>query len=252
MTAMPTTRQTPSEQPQPPEGIDEVGHTHVDVSGGWLRAATFGAMDGLVTNVSLVAGVGATGASPGIVVTTGVAGLVAGAFSMALGEYASVSTQNEAIDKEVAVEQREIQENPGAETAELAGMFVGMGMTSGTAATAAREVHRDHRRAVRLHVSQELGLDPEDQASPWAAAISSFVMFSIGAVVPLLPYLLGMPYLVAGLVAGGVGLLVAGAVASVFTSVAWWWGAIRQLAYGALAASATYAVGALLGIGIAP
>jgi VIT1/CCC1 family predicted Fe2+/Mn2+ transporter len=249
MTPMPTTRQTSSE---PPEGTDEIGHTHVDVSGGWLRAATFGAMDGLVTNVSLVAGIGATGASPRIVVTAGVAGLVAGAFSMALGEYASVSTQNEAIDKEVAVEGREIRENPGAEMAELADMFVGMGMTDGTATTAAREVHRDHRRAVRLHVSQELGLDPEEQASPWAAAISSFVMFSVGAVVPLLPYLLGLPYLVAGLVAGGVGLLVAGAVASAFTVVAWWWGALRQLAYGALAASATYAVGTLLGIGITP
>ena len=109
--------------------------------------------------------------------------------------------------------------------AELAGMFVGMGMTSGTAATAAREVHRDHRRAVRLHVTQELGLDPEEQASPWAAAISSFVMFSIGALVPLLPYLLGLPSLVAGLAGRRLGLLVAGAVASVFTAVAWWWGA---------------------------
>jgi VIT1/CCC1 family predicted Fe2+/Mn2+ transporter len=234
------------------EQLDEVGHTHTDISGGWLRAATFGAMDGLVTNVSLVAGVGAAGASTAVVLTAGLAGLVAGAFSMALGEYASVSTQNEAIDKEVAVEAREIEENPGAEMAELAGMFVGMGMTDGTAATAAREVHRDHRLAVRLHVTQELGLDPEEQASPWAAAISSFVMFSIGALVPLLPYLLGLTSLVAGLAAGGLGLLVAGAVASVFTAVAWWWGALRQLAYGALAASATYAAGALLGIGLTP
>jgi VIT1/CCC1 family predicted Fe2+/Mn2+ transporter len=252
MAPMPTPPQPPADIPRQPEGVEEVGHTHVDISGGWLRAATFGAMDGLVTNVSLVAGVGATGASPSIVVTAGVAGLVAGAFSMALGEYASVSTQNEAIDKEVAVEAREIEENPGAEMAELAGMFVGMGMTDGTAATAAREVHRDHRLAVRLHVTQELGLDPEEQASPWAAAISSFVMFSIGALVPLLPYLLGLTSLVAGLAAGGLGLLVAGAVASVFTAVAWWWGALRQLAYGALAASATYAAGALLGIGLTP
>lgn len=232
------------------EGSYEVGHTHADISGGWLRAATFGAMDGLVTNVSLVAGVGAAGASANIVVTAGLAGLVAGAFSMALGEYASVSTQNEAIDKEVAVEAREIRDNPTAETAELAGMFVGMGMTERTAAAAAGEIHRDHGRAVRLHVAQELGLDPEERARPATAAISSFFMFAIGALVPLLPYLLGMDSLPAGLAAGAVGLVLAGALASAFTATSWWWGALRQLGYGALAASATYAVGRLLGVGI--
>jgi VIT1/CCC1 family predicted Fe2+/Mn2+ transporter len=232
------------------QGTDEIGHTHTDISGGWLRAATFGAMDGLVTNVSLVAGVGAASGSPKLVVTAGLAGLVAGAFSMALGEYASVSTQNEAIQKEVAVEGREILENPQAEVAELADMFVGMGMTEGTAAAAADEVHRDHDRAVRLHVAQELGLDPEETPSPWAAAISSFVMFSIGAVIPLLPYLLGYSSLTAGLAAGGIGLLIAGAVASMFTATVWWWGALRQLGYGVLAASATYVVGLALGVGV--
>lgn len=232
------------------QGTDEVGHTHTDVSGGWLRAATFGAMDGLVTNVSLVAGVGAASGSATAVVTAGLAGLVAGAFSMALGEYASVSTQNEAVQKEVEVEEREIRENPHAEVAELADMFVGMGMTERTAATAADEVHRDQRRAVRLHVTQELGLDPEEAPSPVAAAVSSFLMFSIGAVIPLLPYLFGLDSLPAGLAAGGVGLVVAGAVASAFTSTSWWWGGLRQLGYGALAASATYAVGLVLGVGI--
>ncbi|GAA2121160.1 VIT1/CCC1 transporter family protein [Nocardioides bigeumensis] len=234
------------------EAVDEVGHTHADISGGWLRAATFGAMDGLVTNLSLVAGVGAAGASTAVVLTAGLAGLVAGAFSMALGEYASVSTQNEAIDKEVAVEGREIRENPTAEIAELAELFVGMGMSGGTAAAAAAEVHQDHDTAVRLHVSQELGVDPDEKASPLVAAVSSFVMFSIGAVIPLLPYLLGRPSLAAGLLCGGAGLLVAGGVASYFTATTWWWGALRQLLYGALAASATYAVGTLLGVGIAP
>ena len=242
-----------SQLPGPAEFAEHHGdHHHRDVSGGALRAATFGAMDGLVTNVSLVAGVGAAGASTAVVLTAGLAGLVAGAFSMALGEYASVSTQNEAIDKEVAVEGREIRENPGAEIAELAEMFVGMGMSGGTAAAAAAEVHQDHDTAVRLHVSQELGVDPDEKASPMVAALSSFVMFSIGAVVPLLPYLLGRPSLVAGLLCGGVGLLAAGAVASFFTATSWWWGALRQLLYGALAATATYAVGSLLGVGIAP
>jgi vacuolar iron transporter family protein len=233
-------------------GVSEVGHTHADISGGWLRAATFGAMDGLVTNISLIAGVGAAGASTAVILTAGLAGLVAGAFSMALGEYASVSTQNEAIDKEVAVEMREIRENAEAELTELAAMFVGMGMTGGTASTAAREVHEDLDQAVRLHVTQELGVDPEERASPVAAAVSSFVMFSVGAAVPLVPYLLGGSSLSAGVGAGAAGLLVAGAVASVFTATTWWWGALRQLLYGALAASATYAVGSVLGVGLAP
>jgi VIT1/CCC1 family predicted Fe2+/Mn2+ transporter len=244
---------TAAELPQDPvasdnRGPDELGHTHADVSGGWLRAATFGAMDGLVTNVSLVAGIGAAGVSPDIVVTAGLAGLVAGAFSMALGEYASVSTQNEAVDKEVFVEGREIRDNPRAEMAELAQMFASMGMSRTTATAAAREVHRDHDLAVRVHVSQELGVDPQEKASPLLAAVSSFVMFSVGAIVPLLPYLLGFTSLVAGLTVGAAGLLLAGAMASAFTATSWWWGAVRQLLFGALAAGATYAVGSLLGV----
>ncbi len=237
--------------PADDRGPGEVGHTHADISGGWLRAATFGAMDGLVTNVSLVAGIGAAGVGPEIVVTAGLAGLVAGAFSMALGEYASVSTQNEAVDKEVVAERREIHDNPDAELAELTDMFEEMGMTPATAANAATEVHRDGDRAVRVHISQELGLDPDEHPSPMVAALSSFVMFSIGAVVPLIPYLLGFGSLVAGLAVGAVGLLVAGAVASMFTATTWWWGAIRQLLFGALAAGATYAVGSVLGVSLA-
>ena len=130
-----TTAAEPAQRSVPADdrGPDEVGHTHADVSGGWLRAADFGAMDGLVTNVSLVAGIGAAGVRPEIVVTAGLAGLVAGAFSMALGEYASVSTQNEAVDKEVATERREIRDNPEAELSELTGMFEEMGMSAATA-----------------------------------------------------------------------------------------------------------------------
>ena len=250
---MSSSAERPPADPDPePVGAAEVGHTHTDVSGGWLRAATFGAMDGLVTNMSLVAGVGAAGASTAVLLTAGLAGLVAGAFSMALGEYASVSTQNEAIDKEVAVEAREIRDNAAAEIAELADMFVGMGMTGSTAAAAAQEVHADPDQAVRVHVSQELGLDPDEKASPIVAAVSSFVMFSIGAAVPLIPYALGRSSLAAGLACGALGLLLAGAVASRFTATSWWWGALRQLMYGAIAASATYAVGTLLGVGFAP
>lgn len=233
-----------------PRGGDEVGHTHADVSGGWLRAATFGAMDGLVTNISLIAGVGAAGVGADVVVTAGIAGLVAGAFSMALGEYASVSTQNEQVEREVAIEAREIRDNPTAEMAELAEMFGELGMSQKTATAAASEVHRDPEIAIRTHIAQELGVDPEEKPSPMVAAVSSFLMFSVGAVVPLLPYLLGFSSLVAGLAVGAVGLLVAGAVAAGFTATSWWWGAIRQLLFGTLAAGATYAVGSLLGVGL--
>ena len=231
----------------------EIGHVHQDVSGGWLRAATFGAMDGLVTNISLVAGMGGAGASPRIIVLTGSAGLVAGAFSMAMGEYVSVRTQNEQVEQEWRTEAEEIRKNPAAEQAELADMFEAMGMRQETAELAAADVHRDAERATLLHVTSELGVDPSDTPSPVVAAVSSFAMFSIGALVPLLPYLLGSTSLALALVTGAVGLLFAGAVAASFTTRSWTQGAVRafrQLLYGAIAAGATYAVGHLIGVGV--
>jgi len=230
---------------------NEIGHVHADISGGWLRAAVFGAMDGLVTNISLVAGIGAAGASTRVVVLTGTAGLVAGAFSMAMGEYTSVSTQNEQVDNEVAIERNEILTNPDGELEELSDLFVEMGMRPETAVLAAQDVHRDTERATRVHVVQELGLDPEEKPSPMVAAVSSFVMFSIGALIPLIPYLLGFGSLAAGLTAGGIGLLLAGAIAARFTTSSWHRNAVRQLVFGAIAAGATYLVGSLIGVGSA-
>jgi VIT1/CCC1 family predicted Fe2+/Mn2+ transporter len=226
-----------------PTGADEVGHTHADVSGGALRASVFGAMDGLVTNIALVAGVGAAGAAPHFIVVTGLAGLVAGAFSMAMGEYTSVRTQNEQVDREWAKELEEIRDNPVAEEHELASMFAEMGMSEQTAAVAARDIHSDPEQAALVHVTQELGLDPREKPSPRVAAISSFITFSLGAAVPLLPFLLGFTSLVAGLAIGGIGLFIAGGLASLATTVPWWLSGVRQLGFGALAASATYAVG---------
>jgi VIT1/CCC1 family predicted Fe2+/Mn2+ transporter len=229
---------------------DEIGHVHADISGGWLRAGVFGAMDGLVTNLALVAGVGAASESAEVVVVTGVAGLVAGAFSMALGEYTSVATQNEQVDREVAVERAEIIDRPEAEREELAELFVELGMSQTTATLAAEDIHRDLDQAVLVHVTHELGLDPEEKPSPIVAAVSSFLMFSLGALIPLIPYLLGFASLRAGLLAGAVGLLVAGAVASVFTVTRWWVSALRQLLFGAVAVAATYTVGSIIGVGI--
>lgn len=232
------------------DGTAEVGHTHSDVSGGWLRAATFGAMDGLVTNIALIAGVGGSGATSHTIIITGVAGLVAGAFSMALGEYTSVSTQNEQIDAEVAIEAQEIETNPRAELAELSVMFTSMGMEPETAQRAAEQVHRNPKKAVNLHITQELGLDPNEKPSPLVAAVVSFCFFAIGALVPLTPYLFGFHSLIAGLVIGGVGLLVAGAAAAKFTHQAVWLGALRQLAFGVIAVTATYGIGYLIGASV--
>ncbi|MGY4650004.1 VIT1/CCC1 transporter family protein [Mycobacterium sp. URHB0021] len=224
----------------------EFDHRHGDVSGGWLRASTFGAMDGLVSNTALIAGVGAA-AEAHTVLLSGFAGLAAGAFSMALGEFTSVSTANEQLDSEVMVERRAFKMHPQAEAAELAEMLVNMGMTRDTAVKATEEIHRDENKAVNFHLVQELGVDPREKPSPWVAAISSFVTFGIGAITPLIPYLLGFQSLWAGLILGGIGLVVAGGVASRFTRKSLVWASLRQLVFGAIAIGATYAVGTLVG-----
>ncbi|MFN2494733.1 MAG: VIT1/CCC1 transporter family protein [Pseudonocardiaceae bacterium] len=231
-------------------GNKEVGHTHQDVSGGWLRPAVFGAMDGLVTNIALVAGVGAAGAHADLIVLTGMAGLVAGAFSMALGEYASVETQNDSVRAEVAVERDELHRHPVAEQAELVASYVQMGLSKETAKRVAEEVHADPALAVKVHIAQELGVNPDEQPSPWMAGGSSFLCFAVGALIPLIPFLLGFDSLVAGLAIGGVGLFVAGAVAARFTTRPWWLGGLRQLGFGAIATTATYLVGMLIGVGV--
>ncbi|MGB7796997.1 MAG: VIT1/CCC1 transporter family protein [Pseudonocardiaceae bacterium] len=229
---------------------NEIGHVHQDVSGGWLRPAVFGAMDGLVTNIALIAGVGASGAGRHLIVLTGMAGLVAGAFSMALGEYASVETQNDSVRAEVVTERDELRRHPTAEKAELVHSFMQMGLTRKTAQLVADEVHADPSLAVRVHISQELGVNPDDQPSPWVAAGSSFVCFAIGALVPLITYLLGFASLILGLAAGVAGLFLAGALSSRFTTRPWWLSGLRQVGFGAIAAVATYLVGALIGIGV--
>jgi vacuolar iron transporter family protein len=229
-------------------GPAEIGHTHADVSGGWLRPAVFGAMDGLVTNIALVAGVGGAGASSRVIVLSGIAGLVAGAFSMALGEYTSVGTQNNAIDAEAAVERAELANNPEAEQAELIEMYREMGLSQHTAERVADEVHANPELALRVHLTQELGVNPDEQPSPTVAAVSSFICFAIGAIIPLLPFLFGFEALWAGLATGAVGLFVAGAIVARFSTRSWWLNGLRQLLFGALATAATYGVGALIGV----
>jgi VIT1/CCC1 family predicted Fe2+/Mn2+ transporter len=223
-------------------------HHHADVSGGWLRPAVFGAMDGLVTNIALIAGVGGGGVSAHNVILTGFAGLVAGAISMGLGEYTSVRTQNEQVAFEVAKERRELERNPAGEAEELAGMWVERGLPIELARQVAEAVGRNVDEALRVHAQEELGVNPNERPSPWLAAISSFVCFSVGALVPLVPYLFGAAALWLSLVVGGVGLFVAGALTARFTNRSWYRSGLRQLVLGLAAAGATFLIGKAIGI----
>ncbi|NEK86934.1 hypothetical protein GCU60_14405 [Blastococcus saxobsidens] len=234
----------------PPAAAEAHEHSHADVSGGWLRAAVFGAMDGLVTNTALVAGVGGGGAAPRGIVLAGVASLVAGAVSMALGEYTSVKTQNEQLDLEVEKERRELERNPEGELAELTEMLRVRGVDDRLARQVAVQLSRDPETALRLHVLAELGVSPEDRPSPTVAAVSSFLTFGTGALLPLLPYLLGVSLLWVALLCGGLGLLTAGAISSRFTPRPWWFAGLRQLVFGAAAAGITYLIGSAIGVAV--
>lgn len=226
-------------------------HAHRDVAGGWLRPAVFGAMDGLVTNVSLIAGVGGGGGNRHTLVLTGMAGLVAGAFSMATGEYTSVRSQNEAVHAEVENEARELRRHPEAEARELAETFVARGVRPEIARAVADDLAANPAEALRFHAREELGVDPNELPSPWTAAISSFIFFALGALLPLLPYLLGLTSLVLALGLSGVALFAAGAVVSRLTNRSALYSGARQLALGALAAGVTYLVGSLIGASVA-
>jgi vacuolar iron transporter family protein len=225
-------------------------HTHRDVNGGWLRPAVFGAMDGLVSNVSLIAGVAAAGASDHVVLVAGLAGLLAGAFSMAVGEWTSVNSQRELVHGEIAKERRELVFHPEAEEAELAAMFADRGLSRGLARQVARELSRDPAQAWRIHVQEELGVDPDKLASPYVAGASSFGSFAAGALVPLLPYALGAGQLGLALALAAVSLVGLGAGVAIFTGRPIWIGAVRQLGLGAAAAAITYGVGSAFGIGL--
>ncbi|MFD0747788.1 VIT1/CCC1 transporter family protein [Phytohabitans flavus] len=206
-------------------------------------------MDGLVTNIALIAGVGGGGVSSRNIVLTGVAGLVAGAISMGLGEYTSVRTQNEQVAAEVAKERRELERFPDAEAHELVEAWAGRGMPRDLAEEVAAVLKRNPEEALRFHAREELGVDPDERPSPWTAAGSSFVCFSVGALVPLITFLLGFDQLWLALAVGGVGLFVAGALVARFTGRSWLGSGLRQLLLGAAATAATYAIGRLIGVG---
>jgi VIT1/CCC1 family predicted Fe2+/Mn2+ transporter len=218
-------------------------------SAGSIRAAIFGMNDGLLSNLSLILGVAGAGVEPRTVVVTGFAGLLAGAFSMAAGEYTSVASQRDLLARQVEMEKREIEEAPEEEAAELALIFKQKGLSTEQASRTAAELLKNPESAADSLVREELGLDPSDLGSPRAAALSSFAMFSVGAFIPVVPFLLATGNVavaaaatLAFLVLAGVGGLV-GFLAG--TNV--WLSAGRMVGLAALAAGVTYAIGRIFG-----
>jgi VIT1/CCC1 family predicted Fe2+/Mn2+ transporter len=222
-------------------------HGHRDVSGGWLRPAVFGAVDGLVTNASLISGLGGGGVSAHTVVLTGVAALVAGAFSMGTGEYISVTNQNELVQSEVSLERQMLSRFPAAEEEELAGYFQQYGADPDTAARMAAAVSADPGTALRIHTREELGVDPDELPSPLLAGAASWLAFSLGALVPLFPYLIGLHVLWVSLALTAVALLCGGMVVGRLTGRPMVQAGLRQLALGGLAIAVTFLVGHLIG-----
>jgi vacuolar iron transporter family protein len=222
-------------------------HQHRDVTGGWLRPAVFGAMDGLVTNVALIAGVGGGGGKPSTLILTGLAGLAAGAFSMATGEYVSVSSQNELVAAEVTKERIELERNPAGEQRELADVFIRRGVEPELARQVAKQVSARPEEALAVHVREELGVDHQELPSPVTAAAASLLTFAIGALIPLLPYLAGFHSLPASLILAAIAAFIGGGLVSRITARPFLRGALRQFVLAAVAAGLTFAVGSLVG-----
>jgi vacuolar iron transporter family protein len=219
---------------------------------GTLRAAVFGANDGLVSNLSLVMGVAGAVTQNHFIVLAGIAGLLAGAFSMAAGEYISMQSQREVFERQIAVEREEMRVMPDVEQAELAQIYRNKGLPQADAERVAAHLMEDPKIALDTKVREELGLDPDQLGSPWGAAWSSFIAFAIGAVIPLAPFLIGtgLNAVIAALVLSFGALFLVGAGVSVFTGRNLLFSGLRQVAIGAAAAAVTYGVGTVIGANV--
>jgi VIT1/CCC1 family predicted Fe2+/Mn2+ transporter len=235
-----------------PTSVSEVGQRHRGVSGGNLRATVFGVNDGLVSNAALVMGVAGAGAGSEMVLMTGVAGLLAGALSMAAGEYVSVRSQRDMYEYQIALEKEELEEYPEEEAEELALIYNARGIPLEPAREMARSLLSRPEQALDALAREELGLNPDDLGSPVGAATSSFIAFSAGAVLPLLPFLfrgLDQPLFwsigVTALALAAVGLAL-----SLFTGRGALQGALRMLLIGGGAGVVAWGVGRLLGVAV--
>jgi VIT1/CCC1 family predicted Fe2+/Mn2+ transporter len=223
---------------------------HRDVQGGGSRAVVLGAGDGLLTNVSLVLGVAGASAGPSTVRLAGVAGLLAGAFSMAAGELVSVRAQQELTQRELQVERQELRDEPEAERRELAGMFRARGLSADDADTVSRILSTNDAVAFDTHARMELGIDPDASGAAERAAVLSFLSFAVGAVLPLMPWFFsrGTPAVVASILIGAVAALALGGLIGAFAGRSIPRSALRQLGVAIVAAGVTYGVGHLLGV----
>ena len=220
---------------------------------GALRAAIFGANDGLVSNLSLIMGVAGAGVDHDVVILAGVAGLLAGAFSMAAGEYISMRVQREVFERLIHLEAHEIGSDHAGEREELAELYRRKGISPELADRLAEELMRDPETALDTHAREELGLDPQEGlGSPWAAAASSFVTFAAGALIPLIPFWFGSGsgVVIASAILSILALFAIGAGMSYLTGRSFLASGLRMMLIGAAAAAVTYAVGSLLGVGI--
>jgi VIT1/CCC1 family predicted Fe2+/Mn2+ transporter len=230
-----------------------VEHRHRGLGGGGnLRAAVFGINDGLVSNASLIFGV--VGASPdvAVVLLTGVAGLTAGAFAMAAGEFVSVRSQRELFEYQIGLEREELAEYPDAEAQELALIYKAKGLSGSEAQRVAKQLVADPEHALDTLAREELGLNPDELGSPWGAAISSLLSFAIGAAIPLLPFALGAGAhaLVIAVLLTAVALFAIGATLSLFTGRGAMVSGLRMLLLGGLAGAVTFSVGKLFGVSL--
>lgn len=234
-----------------PHSVDDVGRRHRGVEGGGnLRAAVFGVNDGLVSNASLILGVAGATADNAIILLSGAAGLIAGAFSMAAGEYVSVRSQREMYEYQIELEREELDHYPDAEAQELALIYEARGLVRDEATRMAKTVIADPEAALKTLAREELGLNPDDLGAPWGAALFSFFSFAAGAAVPLLPFLFvgGSTSLLVSIPLTGVALLAVGAALSLFTGRSAVYSGVRMLAIGATAGTVTYLAGTLLGV----
>jgi VIT1/CCC1 family predicted Fe2+/Mn2+ transporter len=234
------------------EQHQDIEHHHRNVQSGAARAAVFGVSDGLVTNVSLILGVFGAQSGPGYVRLAGFAGLLAGAFSMAAGEYVSMSAQRELLNRELDVERRALRREPEAERRELAELYEHRGLSPEDASSLAEMMMSTPEMALQAHAREEIGIDPSSLPSPYPATVSSLVSFSVGAAVPLVPwfFLRGLPAVASSVFAVAVCSVVIGVLLSQATGRSSVRSAFRQVVVCMLAAGVTYIVGRLVGISV--
>ena len=219
---------------------------------GGYRAAVFGVSDGLVSNVALILGVAGASSGQELVRIAGLAGLIAGAVSMAAGEYISMQAQRELLERELEMERREHARNPEHEVEELAEIYESRGVDPDTAREMATNIMEDPEKALEVHAREEMGIDPNELGNPVFAATSSFIAFAIGAVLPLLPWFFtgGNGAIVGSILLGVVGAVLVGGALALATDRSIVRGSLRQLVIAAAAAAITFGIGSAVGVGV--